>query len=198
MRIRLAHAGDAQGIQAIYGPIVQSTAISFELDPPTVDEMAARIEDRRPMLPWLVAEDGEAISGYAYAGRFSARPAYDWSVEASVYVAERAQGRRVGSALYMALFALLDTQGYRQVMAGIALPNDASVRLHERMGFALVGVYRDVGWKFGRWHDVGWWQRPLGAADSSPARLTALKDVPDPFVQAALEQGMQHLRTAPS
>lgn len=187
--IRIATATDAAAVRAIYAPAVESTAISFEVTVPSVDEMAARITDRQPAYPWLVAEDARGIAGYAYAGRFAARPAYRWSVETSVYVAEMAQGRGVGRALYAALLAILTAQGYRQAMGGIALPNPASVRLHEAAGFALVGVYRGVGWKFGAWHDVGWWQRGLAAEDSTPEVPTRLDDVSAGALTAALNAG---------
>jgi L-amino acid N-acyltransferase YncA len=181
MHIRLAAAADAAAVRDIYGPIIETTAISFELAVPSEDEMAARIIGRQPAHPWLVAEgeDGQGVVGYAYAGRFSGRAAYDWSVETSIYLAEAARGRGVGRALYAALLAVLDAQGYRQAMGGVALPNDASVRLHERAGFTLVGVYRAVGWKFGAWHDVAWWQRALaragaGGPPTGPIPLTEL------------------------
>jgi phosphinothricin acetyltransferase len=126
-----------------------------------------------PEYPWLVAEDGASVVGYAYGHRFAPRAAYAWSVETSIYVGDGARGRGVGRALYDALLALLAAQGYRQAFAGIALPNPASVALHESVGFTPVGAYRDVGYKFGAWHDVGWWQRALGA-DHVDAPITPL------------------------
>jgi L-amino acid N-acyltransferase YncA len=147
--VRMATASDAPGALAIYGPVVESTAISFELIVPTVADMSARIVDRQPAYPWLVAEDQRGIIGYAYAGPFNERTAYGWSVSTSVYIAPTARGRGVGRALYRSLLAILSAQGYRQAMAGITLPNAASVALHEAMGFRPVGVYRQAGWKFG-------------------------------------------------
>ncbi|HEX6567960.1 MAG TPA: arsinothricin resistance N-acetyltransferase ArsN1 family B [Acidimicrobiales bacterium] len=189
MPIRMATAGDAGAVRAIYAPVVESTAVSFELAVPSEDEMAARIADRQPAYPWLVAESARGVTGYAYAGRFAARPAYDWSAETSVYVAETARGQGVGRALYAALLAILAAQGYRQAMAGIALPNQASVALHERAGFALVGVYRAVGWKFGAWHDVAWWQRGLAPADGVPQTPTPVDALPADVVDVALAAG---------
>jgi L-amino acid N-acyltransferase YncA len=187
MQIRLATASDAGSVRAIYAPVVESTAISFELDVPSEDEMAARITGRQPAHPWLVAvSDDGAVLGYAYAGRFSGRAAYDWSVETSLYVAESAQGRGAGRSLYAALLAVLSAQGYRQVMAGIALPNPASIALHEKAGFTPVGVYRGAGWKLGAWHDVSWWQRALAPADAPPAALTPLTSLPPDVLAAAL------------
>jgi L-amino acid N-acyltransferase YncA len=191
--IRLATGYDAGAVRAIYAPIVESTATSFELAVPSEDDMAARITDRQPAYPWLVAEGGGGVAGYAYAGRFAARPAYDWSVETSVYVAETARGRRVGRGLYTALLALLTAQGYRQAMAGIALPNPASVALHEGAGFALVGVYRAAGWKLGAWHDVGWWQRRLALADGPPQTPTPVNSLPADAVDLAFAIGANAL-----
>jgi phosphinothricin acetyltransferase len=187
--IRFGRDEDAPGVLSIYIPIVEATAISFELVPPTTAEIAARIVGRQPAHPFLVAEAVGEILGYAYAGRFAGRAAYDWSVETSVYVAEQARGRGLGAALYSSLLALLTAQGYRRAMAGIALPNAASVTLHERAGFALVGVYPKVGWKLGQWRDVGWWQRPLGE-DNAPARdIVPLSELPSALLEAALGGG---------
>lgn len=149
--------------------------------------MAGRIRARHPAYPWIVATAGDDIVGYAYAGPFSGRPAYDWSVETSVYVAEAARGRSVGKGLYASLFDILAAQGYRQALAGIALPNPASVALHERAGFAPIGMYRAVGWKFGSWHDVGWWQRGLADGETGPPGARhAVTELPAPVLRAAL------------
>jgi L-amino acid N-acyltransferase YncA len=187
MHIRFATEADAPAVRAIYAPTVESTAISFELEVPSAAEMAARIVDRQPTYPWLVAEEAGSVRGYAYAGRFAARAAYDWSVETSVYVGEAAQRRGIGKALYTALFEVLSLQGYRRAMAGISLPNPASVALHEKLGFSLVGVYGAVGWKLGAWHDVGWWQRGLGPVDSEPNTPVPLTELRADVLAAALE-----------
>lgn len=187
MLIRLATAGDAAGVRAVYAPVVETTAISFELEVPSVEEVARRITERQPAHPWLVAEAERGIVGYAYAGRFSGRPAYDWAVETSVYLAEEARGRGLGRALCTALIAVLAAQGYRQAMAGVTLPNPASVGLHEALGYTPAGRYRAVGWKFGVWHDVGWWQRPIGDEDgAAPARPSTLDELPREVLDAAL------------
>jgi len=192
MRIRMALAGDAPAVRAIYAPTIETTAISFELTVPTVEEMAERIIGRQPAHPWLVAERDGTVAGYAYAGRFSGRAAYDWSVETSVYVDSAARGSGVGRELYAALMALLEAQGYRQAMAGIALPNPASVALHERAGFVPAGVYLAAGWKLGRWHDVGWWQRSLANGevdDGPPVPPVPFTELSPEAVRAALDPG---------
>jgi phosphinothricin acetyltransferase len=178
LRLRFATRHDVGAISDIYAPIVEETAISFEAVPPTHAELTARLDETMPEYPWLVAEDGVDVLGYAYGHRFAPRAAYAWSVETSIYVRDGARGRGVGRTLYGALLPLLGAQGYRQAFAGIALPNPASVALHESLGFVSVGAYREVGYKFGVWHDVGWWQRPLDAdpatAPNEPLAVDAL------------------------
>jgi phosphinothricin acetyltransferase len=187
LRLRFATRHDVGAIFDIYAPIVERTAISFEAVPPSRAELAARLDETMPEYPWLVAEDSERVVGYAYGHRFAPRAAYAWSVETSIYVGEGARGHGVGRALYDALLALLAAQGYRQAFAGIALPNPASVALHEAVGFTPVGAYREVGYKFGAWHDVGWWQRALGT-DARGAPVTPVPvDVLEPdFVDRVL------------
>ena len=162
MRIRPATPNDAQAVLAIYAPIVRDTAISFELEPPDLGEIRACIEKTLPVLPWLVSEDAAgAVNGYVYAGRHRERAAYQWSVDVTAYVREDCRGQGVGKALYARLFELLLDAGYCQAFAGIALPNAGSVALHESVGFSPIGVYRNVGFKHGCWHHVGWWQKEL-------------------------------------
>lgn len=162
MTIRTATPADAEAITAIYAPIVEGTSISFELTPPTVDEMRSRIVNTLADLPWLVSEDPMgSVDGYVYASKHRERQAYQWSVDVTAYVREDARGLGIGKRLYQALFAELVTLGYFQAFAGTALPNDASVALHESVGFQPIGTYRKVGFKLGAWHDVGWWQKEL-------------------------------------
>ena len=160
--IRVATPGDAAAIAAIYAPIVRDTTISFELQPPTIEEMRTRIESTLRRLPWLVGLDhAGAVNGYVYAGKHRDPGAYQWSVNTSVYVRDDCRGQGVGKRLYRALLDELARLGYFQAFAGIALPNAGSVALHESLGFEPIGVYRNVGHKHGAWRDVGWWQRPL-------------------------------------
>jgi len=158
--IRPATAADAAAIAAVYRPYVTDTVISFEADPPDAAEMSRRMSEP-PLLPWLVAVRGGRVVGYAYASRHRGRAAYRWGADVSVYLDGDERGRGTGRALYGELLPILRDLGYVAAYAGIALPNPASVRLHESIGFALVGVYRRVGYKQGRWHDVGWWQLAL-------------------------------------
>lgn len=163
--IRSAHIADASSVQAIYAPIVESSAISFEDIPPSNEEMARRIADCLKAYAYLVAERQGSVVGFAYAGQHRTRSAYRWSVDVSVYVAEDGRRSGIGRALYEALLERLANQGFHAAFAGIALPNPASIALHQALGFEPVGVYREVGFKFGRWHDVSWWQRLLTAND---------------------------------
>jgi L-amino acid N-acyltransferase YncA len=186
--IRLAREADAAQMLAIYAPVVRETAISFELEPPTEDEFRQRIRNVLEYAPWLVCEDNGDILGYAYASRFRPRAAYQWTVEVTVYVHPDRHRRGVGRALYMALLECLRLQGYCTAVAVIALPNPASVALHESLGFAHIGVFHAVGYKHGQWHDVGWWELALRERDPSPAPPLRLHDVLDtPEWQEALK-----------
>lgn len=171
--LRLASPADAPALLDIYAPLVRETAISFETEPPSAAAFAERIAGTLERWPWLVCEDEHGPLGYAYAGPHRSRAAYQWSTEVSVYVAERARRRGVGRRLYRATLGVLRAQGFCNAYAGIALPNAASVALHEALGFAPVGVYRRVGYKRGAWRDVGWWAldlRPARAAPPEPPR----------------------------
>lgn len=162
--VRPATVADAAAIQAIYAPIVEKTVISFEETSPTTAQTAERIAAISQSYPYLVAERDGQVVGYAYAGRHSERAAYRLSVDVTVYIAEQARASGVGRTLYSALLPMLAERGFHAAFAGITLPNTGSVALHERMGFKPVGVYREVGFKFGQWLDVGWWQRLLSDA----------------------------------
>jgi L-amino acid N-acyltransferase YncA len=171
--IRLAEERDAEAIQRIYAPFVLHTAVSFEIEPPSVDEMRSRIVKTLARLPWLVCERNDDqennVIGYVYASPHRERPGYAWSVEVTVYVHEEHRRYGIGRALYTSLFQILKLQGFYNVCAGVTLPNPGSVGLHEAMGFKPVGVYRAVGYKLGQWHDVGWWQLALQPHSAAPA-----------------------------
>jgi phosphinothricin acetyltransferase len=170
MRIRAATPEDAAAIATIYAPYVEGSAVSFEVEPPGAEMVAARMAEGAALYPWLVAESADGgIAGYAYACAFRARPAYRFAVETTIYLSDEAQGRGLGRRLYAMLLEILRAQGFTQAIAAISLPNDASVHLHERLGFGHAGTYRQVGWKLGRWWDVGLWQCPLAPAGDPPA-----------------------------
>lgn len=156
--VRPARSGDVEDIQAIYGPIVEETIISFETDVPSAAELLERIHRSHE---WLVYERGGRVVAYAYAAPFHPRAAYKWSVEVSIYVAPDARGTGVGKTLLADLLARLSERGFVNVFAGIALPNPASVALFESIGFEMIAHQKKVGFKLGAWHDVAWWQRQL-------------------------------------
>ena len=160
--LRPAAGADCDAMARIYNHYITHTIITFEEEPITAADMAARLRDVASMsMPWLVAEAGGAIAGYAYAARWKARSGYRFSAESTVYLDPGHTGRGLGTLLYTHLFALLREKGLHAVIGGIALPNDASVALHEKLGMEKVAHFRETGFKFGRWIDVGYWQRTL-------------------------------------
>jgi phosphinothricin acetyltransferase len=167
--VRDATPDDAAAIAAIYAPYVRDTVITFEIDAPDAAEMRNRIVETSTRFPWLVAEEGGTVCGYAYATSFRARAAYRWVVETTVYIADGFHRRGIGRALYAPLLDRLEQQGYQAAIGAIALPNAGSVALHEAMGFVHQGLYRQVGFKLDGWHDVGLWQRDFGKRPALPA-----------------------------
>ena len=175
-RLRLATPDDAAACEAIYRPIVLETGISFEWEPPSVDDFRVRIDKVLAKYPWLVALDelGE-VAGFAYANTHRDAPSYQWSVNTSVFVRDDSRGRGFGRALYAELHRRLVALGYFRAFAGVALPNPGSVALHEASGYERLGTYADVGYKAGRWRDVAWFQKrlqPLVDEPTPPKRPT--------------------------
>lgn len=160
---------DAAACAAIYAPYVLHTPATFEDVAPDAREMAERIRRVQATHPWLVAERDGAVAGYAYASPHRERAAYRWACDVAVYVGAAHHRCGVGLRLYEALLERLRAQRFHVAVAGITLPNDASVGLHEALGFEPVGVYRAIGWKAGGWRDVGWWQLRLLPADDGAA-----------------------------
>jgi L-amino acid N-acyltransferase YncA len=167
--IRPAISADAEAVRAIYAPYVLETAISFETEVPSVEEMAHRIGTCGRTHSWLVCEDAEGLAGYVYAGRHAERAAYRWSTDVTVYTHSRAHRRGVGRGLYTALFGQLRLLGYYTAYGGITQPNDASMGLHKSMGFQPVAYYEAVGFKFAAWHDVAWLALRLQPLADTPA-----------------------------
>lgn len=167
--IRSATARDAASVLAIYDPFVRHTAVSFEVEPPTVEEVAARIARSHE---WLILEHEDRVIGYAYATPFHPRAAYRWSIEVSIYLAEHARGSGLGRTLLNYLLERLSERGFVTAFAGTTLPNPASVRLFESSGFEKIAHQKKVGFKLGAWHDVGWWQRHLRPPTVPPPETT--------------------------
>lgn len=160
--IRVATPEDAEAILEIYRPSIEESVTSFETEVPSVEAMRERIENCLLRYPWLVCEDEQGVCGYAYAGEHHPRAAYRWTVNVSVYIAQRSQRQGVARRLYEALFSILERQGVRTVAAGISVPNPTSHAFHEALGFTKVGVFPAVGFKQGQWIDVSWWTLRLG------------------------------------
>ena len=179
IKIRAAGPRDAARIAGIYAPYVTTSAVSFETEPPGSDTIAERMAASDGLYPWLVAttDDDNAVLGYAYAGRFRERPAYRYIVESSIYLGGGVQGQGVGRLLYAALIETLVAQDFTQAIAILSLPNEQSIALHEAAGFRRAGLYREIGWKNGQWHDVGMWQRELSDAETPPKEPRKFSEV---------------------
>ncbi len=177
--IRLIRDSDVAAVLDIYKPYVLDTAISFEYDPPSEQEFFERIKTIASEYPWLVCLEGEKIVGYAYASRHRARTAYDWSAESTVYMLEVHQRRGLARILYETVFEILRLQGFFNVYAGITLPNEKSVGFHRALGFKEIGTYKNIGYKFGQWHDTYWVQLSLAEhiqAPSFPKKMNEISD----------------------
>ena len=193
--IRLATEADAAAIQAIYAPYVLETVISFELDPPDVNTIRERIHKTLQTHAWLVCEHNGEIVGYAYASKHRERHAYQWSVDVTAYVRPGFHRSGIGRGFYTSLFPLLRLQGYFSAFAGIALPNDASIGLHKAVGFEPIGVYPNVGYKFGKWHNVAWLGLSLQPPAASPMPPRPLAEVMNSADwQAAIDSGLPLIR----
>ncbi len=194
--IRLATEADAGQIRAIYAPHCEADSpVSFEVEPPTVEEVRRRISRTLERFPWLVLDDGGEVGGYVYAGPHGERAAYLWSVNVSAYIRQGRQRSGIGRALYTSLFALLRAQGFVNAYAGVGLPNPASVGLHRAVGFTPVGVYRGVGFKCGAWQDVSWWELALRDRPDRPEAPLALAEARStPGWGPAIESGLPLLR----
>ncbi len=192
--LRVADEKDAEGILAIYSPYIEKTSYTFETEVPSIPAFADRINSYLVHWPWLVCEINGVIAGYAYATRHRERTAYQWCVESSVYVHDDFQGTGVAKALYTALVELLKKQGFHNVYAVINLPNDKSVKFHERCGFKWFATYENVGYKLGRWKNVGWWQLIINEyMDEPPAPLKFAKLDPA-FLNSVLKKAVESFK----
>jgi L-amino acid N-acyltransferase YncA len=195
-KIRFATPADASAVAEIYGPFCEDSPITFETERPTVPEIENRIRGIVERFPWLICENENEVIGYAYAGPHRDRAAYRWCVDVAIYLSEKRRGQGHGTALYTVLFELLRIQGYFQAYAGVTLPNPASIRLHQRLGFEAVGIYRQVGYKANAWHDVSWWALSLQAADRPPAETLIIRDALEREDFRAAIQSAQSARTS--
>jgi len=186
---------DSRQVAAIYYPYVLNTPITFESDPPTGSVMCIRMENVMEKYPWLVCEEDGEVMGYSYGSRFRDRPAYDWTVETTIYVKESAHGLGIGFALYTSLIEYLRLQGYCSAVSAIALPNLPSINLHERLGFEKCGLLTNAGFKDGIWHTVGLWWLTLQLHPDNPSPPINLPETRylTRFAKA-LKLGEPHLR----
>jgi phosphinothricin acetyltransferase len=186
MEIRLATAADAGGILDIYAPYIENTSFTFETEVPSRQDFSKRITDYLQNWPWLVGEENGRIIGYAYAARYRERTAYQWSVESSVYIHDDFQQKGVARILYAALTELLRIQGYRNVYAVINLPNEKSVAFHEKCGYRYFATFEQVGYKLGKWKNVGWWRLILNDFNMDPDSPIPFSQLPQPVVRDIL------------
>jgi len=182
--IRLANEKDAEGILAIYSPYIENTSFTFETEVPAVKAFAERINNYLVNWPWLVFEIDGKIAGYAYGAKYRERTAYQWCVESSVYIHDDFQRSGIARALYMALIDILKAQGFRNVYAVINLPNEKSVSFHESCGFKYFATYEKVGYKLGKWKNVGWWELVINEYTDEPAAPIKFSELNKEFLPA--------------
>jgi phosphinothricin acetyltransferase len=188
MTIRSANEKDANAILSIYTPYIANSSFTFEADVPATDVFAERIKTYLHHWPWLVCEVDGIIAGYAYGSRYRERTGYQWCVECSVYIHDDFQRRGIAKALYTTLFEILKKQGYRNVYAVINLPNAKSVSLHESCGFTWLTTYKNVGYKLGKWKDVGWWQLAINEYNNEPAPPVKFSELDKKIIEKILEK----------
>jgi L-amino acid N-acyltransferase YncA len=181
--IRLATPADAEGILEIYVPHIKNTSFTFETKIPSTDEFAVRIQTYLQNWPWLVCESGNKITGYAYGAKYRERSGYQWCVESSVYIHDDYQRKGIAYTLYTALIKILKKQGYNNVYAVINLPNEKSVAFHEKMGFEYFAIYKNVGYKLGKWKNVGWWQLNINEYIPGPEPPIRFSEINKDFLE---------------
>lgn len=192
--IRLAEPEDANGILAIYAPYIEKTSLTFETIIPSNEEFAERIANYLQNWPWLVCEVDGVIAGYAYATRYRDRTAYQWGTECSVYIHDDYQRTGIAKALYSTLFEILKKQGFRNVYAVINLPNDNSVAFHESCGFSHFATYEQVGYKLGKWKNVGWWRLILNEFGDEPEAPVKFAELDKIFLPALFAEKIKGLK----
>lgn len=194
--IRMASPEDAGELLEIYTPYILETSITFEYDVPTVEEFRARIAEKLRRHPWLVAQKGDRLLGYAYASRYGGRSAYQWDAEGSIYFRPEAQGTGVAAILYRCLMELLEAQGVRNFYGCITHPNPPSEIFHRKLGFQDIGIFPKAGYKQGQWWDVLWNQHPLGEKSVDPAPPLMMAQLDPRTVAEALRRANAALAAA--
>jgi len=188
LSLRLATPADAAGILQIYAPYIQNTSFTFETEVPSEKAFAERISSYLVNWPWLVMEENGIVAGYAYASRYRERVAYQWSVECSVYVHDDFQQKGIAGKLYKTLFNILKKQGFRNVYAVINLPNEKSVAFHEKAGFSYFATYEQVGYKLGKWKNVGWWRLILNDFGDEPVAPVLFSELDTAVVEEVIKE----------
>jgi phosphinothricin acetyltransferase len=194
-KIKLAEPEHFTLIYEIYKPFVIDTPISFETEPPTFEAFANRIQLTMKIYPWLVCCFDEEVAGFASASRHRQRDAYKWSVEVSIYVKQVFRNRKVATGLYTSLLEILKLQNFKNALAGISLPNEISVAFHESLGFKQIAEYENIGYKLGKWHNTGWWQKPLNVYLDNPENPVSLDQITQHQINQALKKGENRILT---
>jgi len=176
-KIRLISETDTQTVLDIYKYYVDNTIISFEYDAPTLEEFTERIKTNTQKYPWLVCICDNKVIGFAYGSTHRYRTAYQWSPESTIYLAPDFHKKGIGRVLYKTLFSILKLQGYYNVFAGVALPNEKSVEFHKALGFEEIGIFKNVGYKHGNWHDTHWFQLKLQDTNLKPVTPKLLEEI---------------------
>lgn len=184
--VRLAAPSDSEALLRIYAPYVMHTAASFETRTPDAEEFSRRIEAIGRQYPYLVCQVDDEIVGYAYASRHRERDAYRYDVDVAIYVQPAYHGSGIAYTLYDRLFAILRALGYYNAYAVCTLPNEKSVKFHEKWGFQLIGIHHKTGYKLGRWHDVAWFEKALNAHGGQPAAIQAITALSDECINGML------------
>ena len=193
-RIRIAEANDAAAILKIYAPYIENTSFTFETEVPSLLAFEERIRTYLQNWPWLVCEINGMIAGYAYGAKYRERVAYQWCVESSVYIHDDFQRTGVGKALYSALIEIVKMQGFANLYAVINLPNERSVSFHESMGFEYFATYKNVGYKLGRWKNVGWWQLQLNDYVMEPKAPVKFSEMDQQVIDRVFQSALKHLK----
>lgn len=170
--IRVVKKDDAAAMLEIYSPFILNSGITQEITVPSIEEFQKRISETLELRPWIVCEINGDVAGYAYAGKYRDRKGYQWCTEPSVYISEKYLRNNIAHSLYTALFEILEILGYINAYAVITLPNDRSISFHEKFGFEYLTTYKNVGYKLGQWHDVGWWSYTIKAHNDNPSEPT--------------------------